>query len=177
MSASKLIRPNIEFKESYIKALDEFHAENRFLYQNRNHIYANFEDFVNLLNTEKKTTHRPFENWVEPVPETVLWLTKDIEYIGSISIRHRLNWHLEKWGGHIHFAVRPSMRKKGYGKKIIKKAIPYVNYLGIDKALITIDPENHSAKKIIEFFGGKEDETTSKTTQFPSQIKYWLDCT
>jgi hypothetical protein len=48
------------------------------------------------------------------VPETVYWGVVDGEYIGRVSLRHVLNPHLEQWGGHIGYQVRPSRRGRGY---------------------------------------------------------------
>lgn len=177
MPASKIIRPSTEFKDSYIQAVHEWHAENLYEHIDIETLKTSFDDFIKSLCSEKESPHRPFQDWVEPVPETVLWLVKDKEYIGTVKIRHRLNWHLEKWGGHISIDIRPSMRNKGFGRKILKKSIPFANYLGVEKALITINPDNESAIKIIEFCGGVRDEITPETEQFPSQIKYWIDCT
>ena len=140
MSASKLIRPSIEYKDNYLEALKEYHAEGRYTHQDIKTLQRSFDNFVKELNTEKGYPHQPYQDWVEPVPETIVWLVKDGQYIGTVDIRHRLNWHLEKWGGHVHFNIRPSMRGKGYGLKILKKAMPIINYLGIDKALITLNP-------------------------------------
>ena len=74
MSASKLIRPTIEFKESYLEALEEFHKEGRYLYQEISRLNADFETFIKELSTEKGYPHQPYQDWVEPVPETVVWL-------------------------------------------------------------------------------------------------------
>jgi predicted acetyltransferase len=176
MSASKLIRPNAEFKESYIEALEEFHKEGRYLYQDIATLNADFDGFIKELRIEKGYPHQPYQDWVDPVPETVVWLVKDDQYIGTVDIRHRLNWHLEKWGGHIHFNIRPSMRGLGFGKKILKKAMPIVNYLGIDKALITINPNDNAAIRIIEGLGGVLEDETQATDKFPAMKCYWLDC-
>ena len=176
MSASKLIRPTIEFKESYLEALEEFHKEGRYLYQEISRLNADFETFIKELSTEKGYPHQPYQDWVEPVPETVVWLVKDDQYIGTVDIRHRLNWHLEKWGGHVHFNIRPSMRGMGFGKKILKKAIPIINYLGIDKALITVPTDNEAAIKAIEACGGEFEDETQATDKFPAMRRYWLDC-
>jgi predicted acetyltransferase len=177
MTASKLVRPALEYKESYLEALEEFHAEGRYLYQEIPHLNADFEGFIKELNTEKGYPHQPYQDWVEPVPETVVWLVKDSKYIGTVDIRHRLNWHLEKWGGHLHFNIRPSMRGMGFGRKILQKAIPIVNYLGIDKALITVSPDNKAAIDIIETVGAEFEEETCATDKFPAMRRYWLDCT
>ncbi len=178
MPASKLVRPSVEYQESYLEALAEYHEEERYIYQNADLLRNEeaFQNFVDDLCAEKGRPHQPLQDWVEPMPETVLWLVKDGTYLGTIEIRHRLNWHLEKWGGHVHFVIRPSMRDKGYGKKILKKAMPVINYLGIDKALLTVDPDDEEAIHIIEKLGGAFEDETQATECFPAVRRYWLDC-
>ncbi len=177
MTASKLIRPNADFKDSYLEALAEYHAEGRYLHQDISLLGADFDSFIKELRAEKDYPHQPYQDWVEPVPETIVWLVKDDKYIGTVDIRHRLNWHLEKWGGNVHFNVRPSMRGMGFGLKILKKAMPIVNYLGIDKALITLKPSDEIAIKIVEKCGGVFEDETVATDKFPAMRRYWLDCT
>ena len=177
MSASKLIRPSIEYKDDYLEALVEYHAEGRYLHQDIGLLTHDFEGFIKELKAEKGYPHQPYQDWVEPVPETIVWLVKDKKYIGTVDIRHRLNWHLEKWGGHVHFNIRPSMRGMGYGMKILKKAIPIINYIGIDKALITIRPDDKAGARIAEACGAEFEDETIETDCFPAMRRYWLDCT
>lgn len=177
MSASKLVLPALTYKESFIAALKEFRAEDRYLYNDIAILNTEFESFVEALRSDEGYPYRAYQEWVEPVPETVLWLVKDEEYIGTVDIRHRLNWHLEKWGGHIHFVIRPSMRNKGFGKKALIKAIPIANHLGLEQALLTVAPDNKIAIHIIESCGGVFDDEVSSTDQFPARKRYWLDCT
>ncbi len=177
MPAAKLVKPDIEFKDSFLEALKEYHKEGRYTCYDQKQISEHFDEFVNILSTNRGYPHKSYQDWVELVPETVLWLIKDGQYIGTVDIRHRLNWHLEKWGGNAHFTIRPSMRGQGFGKKILQKAIPYINYLGIDKALLTVDPENKAAIRIIEFAGGEFEDETPETERFPARYRYWLDCT
>jgi predicted acetyltransferase len=162
MTAAKLIRPSTEYQESYLEALREFHSEGRYTY--------------NTMNAERGEPHQPLQEWVEPVPETVLWMVKDTNYLGTVDIRHRLNWHLEKWGGHLHYVLRPSMRGKGFGRKMLLKSIPFVNYLGIEKALITVNPKNKPAIKILESCGAVFEDQLPATKRFPARKRYWLDC-
>lgn len=177
MSASKLVKPALEHKESYLEALREYHDEGRYKFLSEDDLKHNFENFIEDLNSGKRHLHKPYADWVEPVPETALWLVKGDKYLGAFNIRHRLNWHLEKWGGHINFVIRPSMRGKGFGKKILQKGMPFANYLGIERALLTIAPDNKAAKHVIEFCGGTLQDETSATEQFPARCRYWLDCT
>lgn len=176
MTAAKLVRPSVDYKDSYLKALDEYHQNGEMLNLDKRLIAANFDEFVKNLSTDRGVAHQPYQDWVEPVPETILWMVKDGEYMGSVGIRHRLNWHLERLGGHLHFILRPSLRGKGFGKKMLLKAIPFANYLGIEKALITVDPQNTAAQHIIESCGGEMIDDTTATEQFPSRRRYWLNC-
>ena len=176
MSASKLVKPAVEYKDSFLEALKEFQEEGRYTFLNVDEISENFEEFVADLNHGKRHLHKPYADWVEPVPETILWMVKGDHYIGSLNIRHRLNWHLEKWGGHINFMIRPSMRGKGFGRKILQKGIPCASYLGIERALITVPPKANAAKHIIELCGGEFQDETPETDQFPARLRYWVSC-
>lgn len=177
MPASKLVRPDPIYKQSFIEALHEYQREGRCRYYEIPRLMADFEDFVEILRAEKGYPHKPYQDWVEPVPETVLWLVTEDVYLGTVDIRHRLNWHLEKWGGHVHFIIRPSMRGKGFGNRILQKAMPFVNYLGIDRALLTVAPDNVPGRKVVEYCGGVLQDETPETEKFPARLRYWLDCT
>jgi len=177
MTAAKLEKPKLEHKESYLEALNEFHKEHRYLFLDVDYVENNFEEFIQKVNSGKKHLHKPYADWVEPVPESVFWLVKDNDFIGTLNIRHRLNWHLEKWGGHVNFIIRPSMRGIGFGKKLLQKAIPYISYLGIERALLTVDPDDEAANKIVKFCGAVYEDKTDETDKFPERNRYWLDCT
>lgn len=176
MSASKLVKPNIEYIESYLEALDEYHSEGRYKFVDKSEIKADPEKWIDDLNNGQRHLHKKYADWVEPVPETILWLVKAEKYIGTLNIRHRLNWHLEKWGGHVNFNIRPSMREKGFGKKILNKAMPFIYHVGVEKALLTIDPDNKAAIRIAEFSGAVEEDHHPETDKFPARTRYWLDC-
>ncbi len=176
MTAAKLILPDPAYKDSHLDAITEYQEENHFLYNKVPKLFADFESYVETLRKEQGHPHRPFQDWVEQVPETVLWLVKDSDYMGTVCIRHRLNWHLEKWGGHIHFIIRPSVRGKGFGKKILQKTIPYAAHFGIEQALLTICPENAAAIRVVEFCGARLEDETQETDRFPARRRYWLNC-
>lgn len=176
MSASKLVKPSIEYKDSFLDAIDEYQAEGRYQFLEKDKVSESFDKFVADLNEGRRHLHKPYVDWVEPVPETILWFVKEDRYIGTFNIRHRLNWHLEKWGGHINFIIRPSMRGKGFGKKILQKGIPYICHFGIDRALVTVSPKNKAGQKIVEFCGGVYEDETPETDKFPARKRYWLKC-
>ena len=47
----------------------------------------------------------------------------DNRIIGTIQLRHFLTDELEKHGGHIGYGIRPTERKKGYGKQQLLLAL------------------------------------------------------
>lgn len=176
MSASKLIKPIIDVKDSYIEALKEYHAEKRYLDKDIAKISSDFDTYVELLHQNRGHPERSFETWVEEVPQHIFWMVKDNEYFGTLNIRTRLNWHLERYGGNITFTIRPSKRHMGFGKKILQKGLPIAHALGLDKALMTITHENEAAKRIAEFCGAEFEDNSPQTEHFPACDRYWIDC-
>lgn len=176
MTASKLIKPSADYKESYLAALAEYQAEGLDKHLNPKTLRHEFDEFIDDRLHTRSHSFDSFPDWVEVVPETELWLIKNDEYLGTIEIRHRLNWHLEKWGGHISFIIRPSKRDIGYGRKILSKAIPYAEAIGIDNALLTVQPNNAKALHIVEKCGGVFEDEHEKTERFPARKRFWLNC-
>ena len=162
---------------SYLEAMAEYQEEGRYLDRDLQRLSVHFEEIVQNMLEDRNQPKERFPEWVEIVPESIFWLVKDDIYLGSIYIRHRLNWHLEKWGGHVSFLIRPSKRNQGFGKKLLQKGIPAINALGIEKALMTIAPDNTPALRIAEFCGAVLEDTTQATDKFPERRRYWLDCT
>ncbi len=176
MSASKLTRPGADWRASFLDALAEFQAEGRYDFLNAQKAADTFDVLVEQLRTGQRHIHHPRPDWVEPVPETTLWLVKGQDFIGSINIRHRLNWHLERWGGHMNFVVRPSWRGKGFGKKLLRKALPAAAQLGVERALLTVRPDNAAAIATIVACGGVFEDATEATERFPARRRYWISC-
>lgn len=102
------------------------------------------------------------------VPGTTLWWVDGTEYLGRVSIRHRLNERLTEIGGHIGYWVRPSARRQGHGLAIVRAALPIAYGLGIDPALITCDADNVASRRIIERVGGVLDDRRADA------LRYWV---
>lgn len=102
------------------------------------------------------------------VPQTTLWWVSGDEYLGRISIRHRLTAHLREIGGHIGYDIRPSARQHGHATAMLAAALPVARSLGIDPALLTCDDDNIASRKVIEANGGTlEDHRHGKA-------RYWV---
>lgn len=88
------------------------------------------------------------------VPETTFWATIENEVVGRIAIRHKLNFNLTEFGGHIGYEVRPSCRGKGVAKEMLRQTLLTPIALKIQKLLLTCAPTNTASIKTIERNGG-----------------------
>lgn len=97
----------------------------------------------------------------------------DYKIIGSIQLRHSLTPELEKHGGHIGYGIRPSERRKGYGKQQLLLALDEAQRLKIPKVMIICDKDNIPSMKTAISCGGVlacENVYEGKTQQ-----SYWID--
>jgi predicted acetyltransferase len=92
------------------------------------------------------------------VPQTVLWWVAGDEYLGRLSIRHRLTAHLLHEGGNIGFEVRPGARRRGHATAMLAAALPLAAALGVDPARLDCDVDNPASRRVIEKNGGVLDE-------------------
>lgn len=107
------------------------------------------------------------------VPCITYWMIDDEEEVVAVTnIRTRLNAKLVGSGGHIGYGVRPSKRKKGFGKEILRLSLQVCAQLGIHDVMITCDPENNGSRQIILANGGTYDSTV--TTEGEKYERYWI---
>lgn len=109
------------------------------------------------------------------VPSSILVAKRrsDEKVVGMISIRHRLNDYLLKFGGNIGYSVRPKERGKGYGKTMMKLALPYLKALGLENALVTCNDYNEASRRIILANGGIY-ENTNECDEGRIE-RYWIE--
>ena len=111
----------------------------------------------------------------ERVPATLYLAIRksDNKLIGTIQIRHRLNEKLLAHGGHIGYGVRPTERRKGYAKQMLKLALEKCKELEIKKALITCDKDNIGSRKTILANGGKMENEIQENEKIVQ--RYWIN--
>jgi ribosomal-protein-alanine N-acetyltransferase len=167
----KLVKPSVEFKESYLAGLKEFQDEGLpwVMDIDPNELSKNFEKFVQKENSKMTL-------WTEapPVPQTELWGIVASEYVGRIAIRHRLNEILKIMGGHIGYDTRPSYRGRGIANSMLKQALPIAKALGITEALLTCNDDNLASIRIIEKNGGELKERKLQLPNGPMKRYYWI---
>lgn len=166
---TELMIPSERVKASFIDAIREFQAEERYGDYDLSRLDQHFDAFVADL-LRRRDTPRPGK-----VAETILWLADGDVFLGRVSIRHELNDRLRQFGGHIGYDVRPSMRRRGYGTLILRLALPHARAIGITRALLTCDSTNDASRRIIQANGGMfADETLLEGHIVPTQ-RWWID--
>lgn len=106
------------------------------------------------------------------VPSTTLWWVdhdgREPEYLGRVSIRHRLTRDLLHVGGHVGYWIRPSARRRGHATAALAAALPVAASLGLDPVLLTCDRDNVASRKVIEAAGGVPD------APYGIKLRYWV---
>lgn len=165
-----LAPPDVLYRQTYLDALREFHAELRNLEQDEIALTHNFEGYVRHL--QRQSTDQRREGLV---PETFFWLIDDDVYIGRLSLRHHLNDRLLQIGGHIGYEIRPAKRRMGYGKAILRLGLEQARQQGITRALVTCDEDNIGSAKIIEANGGILENIVLLSHRPVATRRYWID--
>jgi len=162
-----LARPTINYKTSYIAAIREYHQDGLTPTWNYDVLDTRFEEYVTLL---LEREHDPAPGYV---PQTDYWLIVAGEYAGDINLRHRLTTELERFGGHIGYRIRPTLRHKGYGTLQLRLVLPKAWALGLSRVLITCDDDNSGSIKIIESNGGILQDKVDNGRGVPTR-RYWI---
>jgi predicted acetyltransferase len=112
------------------------------------------------------------------VPQTVFWMIDDNnQAVGMVRMRHFLNARLLQHGGHIGYYVRRSERKKGYATQALRLALDQLRRRGVERALITADPNNTASTRVIIANGGTFDGEGKDPESGHIGHRYWINLT
>ena len=108
----------------------------------------------------------PSSTWFWEVGETLQ---------GVINVRHRLTPSLEKFGGHIGYAVASSHRRQGVATAMLGAVLGGCRELGLLRALLNCDFDNLASVRTIEANGGALDREGWSESARRMQRWYWID--
>lgn len=99
----------------------------------------------------------------------------DGRLVGMIQVRHCLNDYLLNFGGHIGYSVRPSERRKGYAKEMLKMSLNYCREIGLEKVLIICAETNEGSRRTILSNGGIYENTVYESDKKENRQRYWIE--
>jgi len=169
----KLIKPTKNFEVEFKKTIEEFRSVGE---NNIESMYTrcgdNFDVYLQKTLQAEGGVGLP-EGFV---PYTSYWTVLQNErIIGFCNFRHYLTSFLKIEGGHIGYSIRPSERKKGYGKRQLALMLEECRWMSYSRVMITCDFDNVGSYKIIEANGGKLTGNAISPRSQKKVLQFWID--
>ena len=166
----EFVTPNKKYSQSYLGAIDEYRINGvdtyEFLDPVKYDIFEYIENSASGINLP--------ENYVSA---TYFWLVQGDEFIGEVSVRHRLTEPLLRFGGNIGYGIRYSQWNRGFGTMMLSMALGYAkNELRLTEVLITCNDNNFASARIIEKNGGILQDKIANVIDGSERItrRYWI---
>lgn len=168
-----LIRPTSEYASQIIEYRQEFlDAGDSMDGTGPLRRFENPEEYIKICAEYEDPTTVP--SHLVPATQFFFIRKSDNKLVGMIQIRHRFNDYLEKYAGHIGYSVRPSERRKGYAKEMLRMTLPFCREIGIDKVMITCIDGNIGSEKTILANGGVYEYTIHEPNENKDLKRFWI---
>ena len=119
-----------------------------------------FEEYEAWLRGAVKSSEQIgiIDGW--KVPSTIFWLFDNGKPVGIGKVRHCLTDALREHGGNVGYAICPSARNRGLGKKLLALLKVESKRIGVDRLLLTIQNHNVPSIRVALANGGKVEKVT-----------------
>jgi predicted acetyltransferase len=166
----RLVEPSPHYKAAILDAVAEMQAIGEWDIS-PDAFAARFDDMLAEIAAAKDPTTAP----PGVLPYEDFWLMEDDSWIGLLTVRLQLNEQFLHSGGHIGYVVRPSKRRKGYGRALLRLGLDKARERGLERVLLTCNQTNIASRKIIEANGGHFENAVVVTGQEDQKLRYWID--
>lgn len=167
----KLLRPTMKY------AADIMEMRQELLNNDNKYSFAGCGTLKNCQSAEEwieSCDVKEYPDAMIPTSRCIAVRENDDKIVGVVDLRHHIEHPvLRDWGGHIAYTVRPSERRKGYVKEMMRQVLQKGKEMGIDKIMISCNDDNVISEKVILSNGGVY-ERSAKHDGVVTKI-FWID--
>lgn len=171
MRIVEILKPTLRLTPSYLEFIEEMRLKGEVIWEGMApSAEEDLEEFVARLNWEEVHSRPGL------VPKSTYWGVIDgAKVVGRIVLRHHLNEKLRELGGNIGYEVRPSARRCGVAKEMLRKLLETPKAKEIGRLLMTCSPSNEASNKLILASGGILEKTAYVAAWERDTNYYWID--
>jgi predicted acetyltransferase len=164
---ARLAEPTASLRNEFLAMASEYHKAGDDRYDAA---LADFDGYMKQLAQAARWENVPEDR----SPMDTYWLMDGGRVIGASRLRHWLVPHLKREGGNIGYDIRPTQRRKGYGKTILALMLAKAREAGLQRVLVTCDTDNAASARIIGHNGGVSASHTTSARTGKQVSRYWI---
>lgn len=173
----KMIRPSVEYGKDIMELRQEFLDEDPdgYIHGAGNlEKCSNAEEWISYVERMRRRETCP-----KDLVDSDIYLAireEDGRIVGVAELRHHIDHPvLGVWGGHIGYCVRPSERRKGYARMILKQMLDICRIYGIRQVLLTCSEDNLASERTIQGGGGVYERTVWAEPLKVNMKRFWIE--
>lgn len=105
---------------------------------------------------------------------TWYWFLRGDRIVASSRLRHELIPVLMLDGGNIGYEVRPSERRHGVGRELLRQTLEHARRIGLQRVLLTTEPTNLGSIGVIRSNGGIFEDSCVSPNTGATLNRYWI---
>lgn len=170
MPTVEILKPTPALAPKYLEFIEEMRSSGEKVWESMVPMADESpERFVDRINAQES------ELGPSLVPQTTYWGVSAGKVVGRIVLRHRLNEKLREIGGHVSYEVRPSCRRCGFAKEMLRRILDTAKAQEMGRLLLTCAPSNEASNKTITANGGILTKTAYVEEWKRDTNYYWIE--
>lgn len=170
----ELVKPSLIYAAEIKAFRDEFRGQLDWIHGAQG--LRNYEDPQKWLDYVKLNENEAaVPEGASPYRQFIYVRKADGKIVGMIGVRLKPVGPVEAWGGHVGYCVRPSERRKGYAKRMLKAVLPVCRGLGLERVMLTAGDENIGSVKTILSNGGRLESYFMSPKHNVLVGRYWIE--